>query len=172
MHVPMRSDAPFGLLGAHDLTSNAVLRPTGGRQRSNACSREMGITYDVFRKDMSVAVGAFVSTTLASIQRINSLNMCGRSKSQPVSRLVGRLASESPGQSVSQAVARSADRSLGHSIGRPAGRPIFRSTNGSVGLYWILSSQRTLEDAFSHSMHICRTPMIASHTLVGRLVDA
>ena len=147
------------------MTSNAVLRPTGGRQRSNACSREMGITYDVFRKDMSVAVGAFVSTTLAGIQRINSLNMCGRSKSQPVSRLVGRLASESPGQSV-------ADRSLGHSIGRPAGRPIFRSTNGSVGLYRILSSQRTLEDAFSHSMHICRTPMIASHTLVGRLVDA
>ena len=30
MHVSMRSDAPFGLFGAHDLASNAVLRPTGG----------------------------------------------------------------------------------------------------------------------------------------------
>ena len=118
MHVPMRSDASCGLLGAHDLTSNAVLRPTGGRQRSNACSREMEITYDVFRKDMSVAVGAFVSTTLASIQRINSLNMCGRSKSQPVSRLVGRLASESPGQSGSRTIGRSVSRSFNRSASR------------------------------------------------------
>ena len=118
MHVSMRSDAPFGLFGAHDLTSNTVLRPTGGRQRSNACSRGMGITYDVFRKDMSVAVGAFVSTTLASIQRINSLNICGRSKSQPVSRLVGRLASESPGQSVSRTIGRSVSRSFNRSASR------------------------------------------------------
>ena len=129
MHVSIRSDAPFGLFGERDLTSNAVLRPTGGRQRSNACSRGMGTTYDVFRKDMSVAVGAFVSTTLASTQRINSLNICGRSKSQPVSRLVGRLASESPGQSVRQ----SHDRPIGLSVIQSVGQPVDRSFGQGMG---------------------------------------